>query len=502
MLRFFRNYYLPLIAALLLSLSRLPLYLGWLVFIAFVPLLSYFEIKQRSVKEDIISALIFSLVQIALVYYWIALVTWGGLIGIWLIFALYYFVCFRILQRIWYRLPCLRMPAFLSIFISFEFLQNFSEMRFPWWNIGYSLTDYLPLLQALELGGMSLLALLILSLNYLFYTLTHQNYRAWIAIVLIFGSWYAFGRYRLRSLPMHKEANPVAVMQPSIEQDEKWDDAEYQKIMKRYDQLCAQAADEGQQMLIFPEAAIPDYLMIKEHIREDLQQLIRKHQIAIFAGFPHAEKATALHPLPFYFYNAATLFSTDGRHHDLYFKNILVPVGERMLWLEHFPLLWNLEFGQANWEFGTQIPRYEFGGKEFSPSICYELAFPHFYQRANFSSSQGEFRKADYHVNITNDAWFGTSYGPWLHAVMTRFRAIESRLQFYRSANTGISMIVDPKGQVLASTELFDITNISADLYTSSVIPLYSRIYKYPWIFVGITTLFFVLSFLFTRRLP
>lgn len=500
MIRFVKNYYLIIIAALLLSLSRLPLHLGWLVFFAFVPLLSHFEGKEHKVGGQIISALLFSLIQIVLVFYWIGSVTFGGLIGIGLIFALYYFVAFSLLQRIWQRLPRLRMIAFICLFISFEFLPNFSQMRFPWWNIGYALSDFLPLLQALDLGGMSLLALLILSLNYFIYTLVHKDHRAWIAILLLFTIWYAYGKYRILTLPWAMQDVPIAVMQPSIKQDDKWDEAKYRQILSRYDELCARAAANGKELIIFPEAALPNYLLLEPRVRADLNALIQDHQIDIFTGFPHAETAPADYPVPYLSYNAASLFSKDGRHQDLYYKNILVPVGERMLWLEHFPFLWKLQFGQANWEFGTRIPRYRFQGKEFSPSICYEIAFPHFYQRANFQDGQGGRSKADFHVNITNDAWFGTSYGPWLHGTMTRFRAIESRIQFYRSANTGISMIVDPKGQVLASTELFEIGNISAPLYTSTALPLYSRIYRYPWAFVAITILLTILSFFYPRR--
>jgi apolipoprotein N-acyltransferase len=180
----------------------------------------------------------------------------------------------------------------------------------------------------------------------------------------------------------------------------------------------------------------------------------------------------------------------------LYYKNILVPVGERMLWLEQFPFLWSLQFGQANWEFGTEIPVYECDGYRFSPSICYELAFPHFMQRANRIRDE----KVDYHVNITNDAWFGTSYGPWLHSVMARFRAVESRMQVYRSANTGISMIVDPLGRILARTRLFETGNIQAPLYTTDIIPVYSRISNYPWFFVIAAGIQFLISLLRGRR--
>ncbi len=500
MLRFFKEYYLVIIAGLLLSISRLPLYLGWLVFFALVPLLQFFQKREHKGGERIIAAGIFSLIQIALVFYWIGSVTFGGLIGIWLIYAAYYALVFWVIERVWHRMPGLRLPVFLAVFISFEFLQNFGQMRFPWWNLGYALGDFLPLLQALDLGGMSLLALLILLINYMIYQVTQKSYKALVPIVVTLALWWGYGSYRLLTLPMQRTEIPVAVMQPSIEQEDKWNETLYRQILERYDMLCAQAAEDGAKMLIFPEAAMPDYLMIKAQVRRDLEELLLKHQISIFTGFPHAEMAPKGYPVPYLSYNAASLFGPDGRVQKLFYKNILVPVGERMLWLEHFPFLWSLEFGQANWEFGTEIPRYSFQGQDFSPSICYELAFPDFYQIANFDTDNGDKPKVDYHVNITNDAWFGTSYGPWLHATMTRFRAIESRLQFYRSANTGISMIVDPKGQILKETELFEITNITAPLYTSDVIPLYHRIHRYPWIFVAATVLLLLFSFVFPRR--
>ncbi|MDD3235804.1 MAG: apolipoprotein N-acyltransferase, partial [Candidatus Cloacimonetes bacterium] len=89
------------------------------------------------------------------------------------------------------------------------------------------------------------------------------------------------------------------------------------------------------------------------------------------------------------------------------------------------------------------------------------------------------------------DAWFGTSYGPWLHGMMTKFRAVENRIQIYRSANTGISMIIDPLGRVQSKAKLFAITNITAPLFVSPKIPLYRKIAIYP---LGFVILAFVLS--------
>jgi apolipoprotein N-acyltransferase len=81
--------------------------------------------------------------------------------------------------------------------------------------------------------------------------------------------------------------------------------------------------------------------------------------------------------------------------------------------------------------------------------------------------------KIDFLVNITNDAWFGKSSGPWIHGMMTKFRAVENRIQIYRSANTGISMVVDPLGRVISKTKLFDITLVTNSLYKCAKVPVY-----------------------------
>jgi len=83
--------------------------------------------------------------------------------------------------------------------------------------------------------------------------------------------------------------------------------------------------------------------------------------------------------------------------------------------------------------------------------ICYEGIFPE-------ASRAYKRMGADLLVNITNDAWFGRTSAPYQHLSMTVFRAVENRLYIARSANTGISAIIDPTGRIVAQTELFERT--------------------------------------------
>jgi len=482
-----------ILSALLVCLSRLPLHLGVLVFVGWIPLWHYLQAPKARLWA---ASLLFSAIQMGIVFYWIADVTPGGLVGIGIVYWLYYWLAFYLVRLVNRGLPRWKELGFIAVMLSFEYLQSFGEMRFPWFNTSYSLADYTVLIQAADLGGVILLSGLIFVINLLLYRVLKKRYRNLLWVLLLLLLWAGYGVFQMRSLPLVKHEAHISVMQPSIPQDVKWDKAFYRMLLSRYDALCMQAERDSTRLLIFPEAAMPVYLMYDQGSLRELQSLSSKYHLDIFTGFPNYEQAPMNYPGGMYYYNAAALFSPNGSISDLYYKNILVPVGERMLWLKYFPFLWKLQFGQANWEFGKDLRYYHSGGYSFSPSICYELAFARHHQKMAIPVQQGRLTKTDYLVNITNDAWFGTSYGPWLHAMMAKFRAVENRIQIYRSANTGISLIVDPCGRILAKAGLFQTTNLSAPLYTCDRIPLYRHLAWYPMLLVALALVLAVIGFI------
>ncbi|KJV95054.1 apolipoprotein N-acyltransferase [Rickettsia amblyommatis str. Darkwater] len=94
---------------------------------------------------------------------------------------------------------------------------------------------------------------------------------------------------------------------------------------------------------------------------------------------------------------------------------------------------------------------------KIKPLICYESIFPDFVQTNN--------EIADVIINITNDAWYGKSSGPYQHFHISRSRAVENGLPMIRVANNGISAIVDPFGRTIKKLNLNEIN------YTQGLIP-------------------------------
>jgi apolipoprotein N-acyltransferase len=166
---------LIILSGLMLGLSRLPLYCGWLGFINLIPLLYYFDKGIKPGKILFRDAFILSAINFTLFMHWIWGVTPGGFFGIIIFYTIYYYLVFLALQLIWKKIPQLRYPAFILVFITLEYIQNFWEFKFPWINLGYSLADYTVLLQAADIGGVTLLSSFLLLINVWLYLVMQKK---------------------------------------------------------------------------------------------------------------------------------------------------------------------------------------------------------------------------------------------------------------------------------------------------------------------------------------
>jgi apolipoprotein N-acyltransferase len=487
-------FYKPTLAAFLLALSRLPLHLGFLVFFGMMPLFSFFD-EKPSIKQIIKAAITFGVIYGLVCLHWISLVTLPGFFGMLILFGLYFSILFYLISSIWKLNPKIKYLAFICFWLSFEYLQNFGEFSFPWFNVAYSLGDYLPFIQPADIGGIYLLSALIILVNILIYELRNNYKRNLITLITVIIIWAGYGFIRLQTMKLVKTDTKISIVQVSIPQDKKWEQAYLDTTLKYYEDYTILAAEQGSSLIIWPESATPMYLLRQAKYKRWILDQTRTLKKDIFTGFPHYKYLAPDNSRKYKFYNAATRFDKNGKIYPPYYKNVLVPFGERIPLLNVFPFLWNIHLGQANWEYGEKQEFYDIEGNTYSPLICFEIAF-------EFLTTRMAKESVDFIVNITNDAWFKRSVGTYQHAIMTKFRAVETRKMIYRAANTGYSLIVSPTGEFLEKSKLFEKTILTSEIIKCNSNSFFTKyLFWFPVVFVVGAGLILIVCLLFRRRL-
>ncbi|HVZ78728.1 MAG TPA: apolipoprotein N-acyltransferase [Gemmatimonadaceae bacterium] len=331
-------------------------------------------------------------------------------------------------------------------------LNHLSDLAFPWLPLGLSVA-HLPLMaQVADISGVHGVSLWIAATNGLVADmwLSRQGRRgvAWrgaliaamAAIVAAYGAW------RMRTVPLHPLAR-VAIVQPNVPQDEKWQDTNQGRIVGMLGSgTHAVLAQDDPQLVVWPETALPDFLFRHPDWVDSLRAYAISGRATVLTGIIDLKR---IGENDYDIFNAAMVMDPDGFvHQPIYHKGKLVPIVERVPFLNpHWFASWGKYFGSFGRGGEPVIYRTAFG--TFGVLICYESIFPEVsrtYRRLG----------ADMIVNITNDAWFGHSLAPYQHWAHLALRAIENRVPVVRSANTGISGWIDPLGRVQAQTPIFE----------------------------------------------
>ena len=481
------SYVKPVSAGLLLGISRLPIHFGFLVFFAFIPLFIYSQedLKKRHIIKG---SILFSIAYTLSGLQWISLAPtqlssissngvlafftgFGVLIGLIVLFSFYFTVLFLINMAVRKEFPSLKIIGFILLWLSFEYLQNFGEFRFPWFSIGYSLHNYNWLLQILDIGGLPLVSTLILMINYWLFKFLYgeKNYLYLCVGVLLI--WMIYGAVRVNTIDVQKKDLTVGVVQANIPQHLKWEASFQDSTFARYEKLSARMKSD---LLVWSESSLPVALLYNQSALRFTKRIAAQEKSNILIGFQHFDVREESANNGYDYFNAATQITSKGSVQKAYYKNTLVPFGERMPFLDSIPFLWSLNFGQANFRPGKEFEIYRVRDVTYSPIICYEIAFPSVFRRISH---------ADFVVNISNDAWFKKSPGTFQHAEMARFRAIESRIHIVRSANTGISLSVDPRGRYIYRSKIMKQDRFNTAVYDYEGTTFYNRFgYWFPLI--------------------
>jgi apolipoprotein N-acyltransferase len=341
----------------------------------------------------------------------------------------------------------------IPAWVATEFLRGLLFGGFPWVPLGNSQVTVLPVAQlASVLGVYGLSALVVLVNAAITVALlrggpTRRNAIAAAAVpVIVVGAW---GAWRVADGRLLREGTPVRIglIQGNIEQSEKWDPRQAQRIFATYIALTRDAVRRGAEYVIWPESATPFSFEANAVGGLALRELARELSVPILFGSDQTVAGS-----PPRHYNAAFLLDAHGRTAAVYRKIHLVPFGEFVPfaeWLVFFPPLVQTLAGFAPFTPGEAVVMLPVGDRPTSTAICYEVVYPSLVREAVLAGSQ-------LLTTITNDAWYGRSSAPFQHFELAAMRAIEHGRYLARAANTGISGVVDPYGRVVQRSGIFE----------------------------------------------
>ena len=349
----------------------------------------------------------------------------------------------------WIAAPCL--------WVSLEYVRTHAFSGLPWGLLGYSQFQWLPLIQVANVTGVYgvsfLIVLVNVSLFLLFrWALTENPQRLpWLplasAVAAILGVWL-YGLNQLHLPPSDRLA--VGIVQANIDQAHKWDTAYRVETLERYRRLTETVSPKSD-LILWPEAATPFLFEQEPGYRSLVTGMTKNAGAPLVLGSPALRRERDGTP---YLLNSAYLLNSSGDIAGRYDKQHLVPFGEYIPLERILFFLDKLVVGIGDFQPGPGPTLLSFARgpdrrrTRFGVAICFEVIFPDLVRRL---AREG----ADFLVTITNDAWFGKTVAPHQHFGMVVFRAVENRLAFARSANTGVSGLIDPTGRILTATPVF-----------------------------------------------
>jgi apolipoprotein N-acyltransferase len=310
---------------------------------------------------------------------------------------------------------------------------------FPWLSLGYAHSDTLLRHWAPVLGVYGISALCLLQGGALLALWRGGAATRGAAIAVVALAWGGGAALAGREFT-HPVGAPVAVavVQGAIPQEEKWIDGNQAAIRARYQTLNEQTG--AAKLVVWPESAIPELANDIVPYLSGIQASSVARGADLLMGVVRADDGGEN------YYNSIMSLGGSLAFYD---KRHLVPFAEYFpvpLFVRRWLRLMSLPY--SDFTPGTEAQKpMQAAGLTLAPTICYEDAFG--------SAQRRLVGQSDLLVNVTNDAWFGHSTARYQHLQISRLRALESQRYLVRAANDGVSALVGPDGQLLATAPEF-----------------------------------------------
>ena len=494
--------FLALAGGLLLGLPWSATSIFFVVFIAWVPLLLVEkETGKHSNPYTVFNyAFIGCLLWNIIATWWIIRAQWAGAIAIMVANALVQALVFWLASRIRCVLKVPFIIPFLVLWLGYEHFHLAWDLAWPWLNLGNALATAPRFIQWYEYTGVRGGTLWIILANFAALKLW-QTYRAKGAAaagpaallfsVLVIAP--ALGSYLIfQNFSAQGQRVPIALIQPNLDPyTEKFDRQNYARHVEEFLKTADAIVDEKTRYLFGPETLIVDQIDENDPTASiyyrDLLEFRKKYpQLNILLGIHSFKKLSGNH-IP-----AGSRFNAEGNFHyeafntalflpagsaatpQFYHKTKLVPLFERMPFVQYLKFLggYSLELGGYTGTYSNRQESYTFtlpgASVGIVPIVCYESIFGPYCAR---SLPQ----QKSFIVMITNDGWWKNTPGYRFHFNFSPVRAIESRRDFVRVANTGVSAIIDARGMVTARTGWWEKTTLKGQVQLREGQTFFSR---------------------------
>lgn len=392
--------------------------------------------------------------------------------------------------------------SFPLVWVSFEYLHSITEIAFPWLTLGNTQTYDLTLIQYVSYTGVYGISFWLLLLNVFIFVLIVKiildewkilSKKSVLLFIVILGVYFIpkfYGIHLLNSSDKNEiDSNLiVSIIQPNIDPWEKWE-AGTQAIQLETYQSMTEEIQKNTQLIIWAETATPYYILMPQYqyYFEKLRHQIDTLQIPLLTGIsdiyiyketekiPPSAKRFKISGERYDSYNSSLLLIPNSPRLQKYAKIRLVPFSERVPYADFLNFLNFLEWGVGigGWGIGKDTTIFSFSLKDstevrFSNLICYESIYPGFVSK--FVNKGAEFLTI-----ITNDSWWGNTFGPYQHLQIAVLRAVENRRWIARCANGGISAFIDPYGRIYHKTKMYSRAVISQDIELKKDLTYYSK---------------------------
>ncbi len=506
----YRTYLPALLTGVALMLSFPKFGYSWLAFVALVPLLVVLRKADtwKAVRCGLFAGLIFYFGTLYWVYHSIHFYGGMGLslsLGVAFMLSLVLSLFVATFAFFFSRtITHTSLPASLVaplFWLVLEFLSNYFFTGFPWNLLAYSQSGFLHLIQIADVTGVYGVSFIIVAVNGLIadifisrsrrmemplFTLapTMAGYAMVSALVI---TSLVYGGHRLGQNRVGKLTR-ASIIQGNIEQDVKWNPLYQRMVINSYRDMTKKAMDDSPDIVVWPESSMPFLYSTDMERKNELLALQGEIGKPLLVGIIDRREGGVDGN---HFYTNSAALIKDGKTAMVYDKSHLVPFGEYVPLRKIFFFVNKLVPDLGEYRPGKDNKRGSIAQGEFATLICYEIIFPNLV-RKYFKNKGGGFI-----VNITNDAWFGRTPGPFQHFNMAVFRAVENRKPVIRAANTGLSGFISSNGEIMASTSLFEQKVLTRDFFTDTTRTFYSR---FGDIFVYLCTILTIIILMDFRR--